>query len=79
MATYVWTVNGAAYPNSNSLNIKSGGASCGMAFTNSTNMGHPMHLHGHDFQVLEIDGEKVSGALRDTLTVPPGSNNDRRL
>ena len=72
MATYVWTVNGAAYPNSNSLNIKSG-ERVGMAFTNSTNMGHPMHLHGHDFQVLEIDGEKVSGALRDTLTVPPGS------
>jgi FtsP/CotA-like multicopper oxidase with cupredoxin domain len=36
-------------------------------------MGHPMHLHGHDFQVVEIDGEKVSGALRDTLMVPPES------
>lgn len=32
-----------------------------------------MHLHGHDFQVVEIDGEKVSGALRDTLFVPPRS------
>ena len=32
-----------------------------------------MHLHGHDFQVVEIDGEKISGALRDTLMVPPGS------
>ncbi len=36
-------------------------------------MGHPMHLHGHDFQVVEIDGEKISGALRDTLFVPPRS------
>jgi FtsP/CotA-like multicopper oxidase with cupredoxin domain len=72
MATYVWTINGAAYPNSNSLNINSG-ERVGIAFTNSTNMGHPMHLHGHDFQVVEIDGEKVSGALRDTLMVPPGS------
>ena len=72
MATYVWTINGAAYPNSNSLNINSG-ERVGLAFTNSTNMGHPMHLHGHDFQVVEIDGEKVSGALRDTLMVPPGS------
>jgi len=72
MATYVWTINGAAYPNNNSLNIKSG-ERVGIAFTNSTSMGHPMHLHGHDFQVVEIDGEKVSGALRDTLTVPPGS------
>src|SRR5262245_60192163 len=72
MATYVWTINDAAYPNNNSLNIKSG-ERVGIAFTNSTSMGHPMHLHGHDFQVVEIDGEKVSGALRDTLTVPPGS------
>jgi FtsP/CotA-like multicopper oxidase with cupredoxin domain len=72
MATYVWTINGAAYPNKNSLDIQSG-QRVGIAFTNSTNMGHPMHLHGHDFQVVEIDGEKVSGALRDTLMVPPRS------
>jgi FtsP/CotA-like multicopper oxidase with cupredoxin domain len=72
MANYVWTINGAAYPNSNSLNIKSG-ERIAIAFINSTSMGHPMHLHGHDFQVVEIDGEKVSGALRDTLMVPPGS------
>jgi FtsP/CotA-like multicopper oxidase with cupredoxin domain len=72
MATYVWTINGAAYPNSNSLNMKSG-ERVGIAFTNSTSMGHPMHLHGHDFQVVEIDSEKVSGALRDTLMVPPRS------
>ncbi len=41
--------------------------------TNTNSMGHPMHLHGHDFQVVEIDGEKISGALRDTVEVPPGS------
>ena len=72
MATYVWTINDAAYPNRNSLDIRSG-ERVGIAFTISTSMGHPMHLHGHDFQVVEIDGEKISGALRDTLMVPPGS------
>jgi FtsP/CotA-like multicopper oxidase with cupredoxin domain len=72
MATYVWTINAAAYPNSNSLNVKKG-ERVGISFTNSTNMGHPMHLHGHDFQVVEVDGEKIPGALRDTLMVPPGS------
>jgi len=69
---YVWTINDAAYPNRKSLDIRSG-QRVGIAFTISTNMGHPMHLHGHDFQVVEIDGEKISGALRDTLMVPPGS------
>jgi FtsP/CotA-like multicopper oxidase with cupredoxin domain len=72
MATYVWTINGAAYPNENSLDIRSG-ERVAITFTNPTGMGHPMHFHGHDFQVVEIDGEKISGALRDTLTVPPGS------
>ena len=72
MATYVWTINNAAYPNRNSLDIRKG-ERVGITFTISTKMGHPMHLHGHDFQVVEIDGEKISGALRDTLMVPPGS------
>jgi len=72
MMRYVWTINDAAYPNRKSLDIRNG-ERVGIAFTISTNMGHPMHLHGHDFQVVEIDGEKISGALRDTLMVPPGS------
>ena len=42
-------------------------------FRNDTNMSHPMHLHGHDFQVVEIDGKRLNGALRDTLLVPPRS------
>jgi Putative multicopper oxidases len=72
MATYTWTINGFSYPNRESLNVKEG-ERVEITFTNSTKMGHPMHLHGHDFQVVEIDGEKISGALRDTVLVPPGS------
>jgi FtsP/CotA-like multicopper oxidase with cupredoxin domain len=72
MATYVWTINEAAYPNRKSLDIRKD-ERVGIAFTISTTMGHPMHLHGHDFQVVEIDGERISGALRDTLFVPPRS------
>jgi FtsP/CotA-like multicopper oxidase with cupredoxin domain len=73
MATYVWKINGEAYPNRDSLDVRKG-ERVGIAFTNATSMGHPMHLHGHDFQVVEVDGEKLSGALRDTILVPPGSN-----
>jgi FtsP/CotA-like multicopper oxidase with cupredoxin domain len=32
-----------------------------------------MHLHGHDVQVIEIDGTEIQGALRDTLVVPAKS------
>jgi len=34
-------------------------------------MSHPMHLHGHHFQVVALNGTSVSGAMRDTLLVPP--------
>jgi hypothetical protein len=32
-----------------------------------------MHLHGHAFEVTEIDGQKITGAKRDTILVPPKS------
>ena len=72
MKTYVWTINGAAYPNRNSLDVRIG-ERVEIDLSNGTSMAHPMHLHGHDFEVLKIDNEKISGALRDTVVVPPGS------
>lgn len=38
---------------------------------NATMMSHPMHLHGHHFQVVAIEGRRLAGALRDTVLVPP--------
>ena len=72
MANYVWTINGEAYPNRKSLDVKTG-ERVEIVLTNITSMGHPMHLHGHDFQVVEINGEKINGAMRDTVEVPPKS------
>ncbi len=42
-----------------------------ITMTNETPMSHPMHLHGHSFQVVEINGTKISGAMRDTIMMPP--------
>ena len=38
---------------------------------NMSMMAHPMHLHGHHFQVVAIDGQRFAGAVRDTVLVPP--------
>ena len=38
---------------------------------NRTNMAHPMHLHGHHFQIVAIDGKRFAGAVRDTVHIPP--------
>jgi FtsP/CotA-like multicopper oxidase with cupredoxin domain len=42
-----------------------------IVFRNTTMMSHPMHLHGHVFQVVEINGKQIPGAIRDTILVAP--------
>jgi FtsP/CotA-like multicopper oxidase with cupredoxin domain len=42
-----------------------------LVMRNTTMMSHPMHTHGHSFQVVEIDGQRLAGAMRDTVLVPP--------
>jgi FtsP/CotA-like multicopper oxidase with cupredoxin domain len=42
-----------------------------LVMRNTTMMAHPMHLHGHNFQVTEIGGMKIAGAVRDSVLVPP--------
>ena len=42
-----------------------------LVMRNETMMAHPMHLHGHSFQVTEINGRKLAGAMRDCILVPP--------
>jgi FtsP/CotA-like multicopper oxidase with cupredoxin domain len=38
---------------------------------NQSMMAHPIHLHGHPFQVVAIDGRRFAGAVRDTVLVTP--------
>ncbi len=43
-----------------------------MQITNKTSMAHPIHLHGHRFQVTQINNQNIAGAVRDTLWIPVG-------
>lgn len=72
MANYVWTLNGQAWPEVTPL-VVAKGERVELIFTNKTTMSHPMHLHGHVFQVTKIDGRPVQGAIRDTVLVMPNS------
>ncbi len=44
-----------------------------LVMRNTTMMSHPMHLHGHSFQVSEINGQALAGAMRDVILVTPRS------
>ena len=50
-----------------------------IVFTNSTSMAHPMHLHGHDFEVVEIDGERDFRTTARYCCRPAGLENYRCL
>lgn len=65
MQTYRWGLKGA-----DGLRVRKGEV-IEIGLTNRTMMAHPMHLHGHHFQVVEVNGARFAGAMRDTLLVPP--------
>ncbi len=72
MAGYVWSINNVVWnPSVPPLQVAKG-ERVELVFVNQTPMPHPMHLHGHEFQVVEIDGARFSGAVRDTVLVLPG-------
>jgi len=70
----VYTINGAVFPETESINVKKGDTVKVRMVNNSESDDHPMHLHGHFFQVLSKNGEAVTGApiMKDTLNLKPG-------
>ena len=66
MAAYQWGIDLKDTP----LEVKQG-ERVELAMRNVSGMTHPMHLHGHHFQVVEINGERFEGARRDTVYLPP--------
>jgi FtsP/CotA-like multicopper oxidase with cupredoxin domain len=70
MAAYEWSLNGVTYGDDRPL-VVARGERVEIAMTNRTMMSHPMHLHGHFFAVVAIGGKRFSGAVRDTVLVPP--------
>ena len=73
MDGYVWSINGVAWNNDVPPLPIAKGERVELVFENQTPMPHPMHLHGHTFQVVEIDGKRFAGARRDTVLVTPKS------
>jgi len=72
MNGYVWSINGVAWNKDVPPLPVAEGERVEFVLKNKTLMSHPMHLHGHQFQVVEIDGKRFPGAVRDTVLVTPG-------
>jgi FtsP/CotA-like multicopper oxidase with cupredoxin domain len=71
MQGYQWSINNVAWSKDVPPLMVAEGERVELVLTNQTMMPHPMHLHGHSFQVVAIDGHRFAGAVRDTVLVPP--------
>ena len=62
-------VNGKPYPHENEFVLKQG-ARYRLVLRNRTDDAHPLHLHRHQLELVDINGKPTSGVIKDTLIVP---------
>ena len=67
MSSYEWTINGRTYDRTQPLTVRQG-QSTRLRVRNHSMMSHPVHLHGHTFQLGPAGG---TGPRKDTVLVPP--------
>lgn len=72
MQKYIWKINNQIWPYITPPQVTNGDRA-ELVFINQTSMSHPMHLHGHTFQVTNVNGKDIQGANRDTILVLPHS------
>jgi multicopper oxidase len=68
MMAYDWTINGRPFSDAEPLTVQQG-QRVSLTFSNMSMMWHPMHLHGHTFQVINPKGGR--GPRKDTVIVLP--------
>lgn len=73
MSPYAWQINHQTWPNVTPVKIKQG-SRVELDFINKSMMAHPMHIHGYSFKVVEVNGKKINGSIRDTILVLPNSS-----
>lgn len=79
MAYNVFTLNGRAFPDTEALKVKEGERVRIRMINGGTSTIHPMHLHGHQFKIVAVDGNPVPKAAqltRNTQPIHPGETYD---
>jgi FtsP/CotA-like multicopper oxidase with cupredoxin domain len=70
-----WTINMLSYPGTVQL-FPQAGQRIRVTYINTTDVDHPMHLHGHQVQIVGFGGQALNGPIKDTVTVHPGEQID---
>lgn len=75
----LFTINGMAFPDTKSMNVKKGEKIRIRLINASASTTHPMHLHGQQFKITATDGNPVPEAAqltRNVVTLNPGETYD---
>ena len=64
-----WLVNGKEYPHDREFLLRQGGR-YRLVFHNRSDDSHPLHIHRHLFELVELNGKPTSGIKKDTVVVP---------
>jgi len=65
----LWHVNGKSYPHDREFILQQG-ARYRLVFRNRTDDAHPLHLHRHVFELVDVNGKPTAGLMKDTAIVP---------
>lgn len=72
-----FTINGNVYPYIPAIRVREGETVLIRFINAGTAEFHPMHLHGHNFDVVALDGNSLSSReRRNTITIHPGETAD---
>src|ERR1700683_1559278 len=64
-----WLVNGKEYPHEREFLFRQGGR-YRLVFHNRSDDSHPLHMHRHRFELVELNGQPTAGIKKDTVIVP---------
>ncbi|WP_214483359.1 multicopper oxidase family protein [Bacillus sp. SM2101] len=66
-----YKINGKTFPNTDPIKVQKGDV-VKVTIINNSMLDHPMHLHGHYFQVITRNGERLKNPLvKDLINVKP--------
>jgi FtsP/CotA-like multicopper oxidase with cupredoxin domain len=65
----LWLVNGKPYPHDREFVLRQG-TRYRLIMRNRSDDAHPMHMHRHLWELVEINGKKTANVIKDTVVVP---------
>ncbi|MBA2287490.1 MAG: multicopper oxidase domain-containing protein [Ktedonobacteraceae bacterium] len=75
MGSY-YVINGKSFPDTQTIAVKHG-QTVHIRLIGASEMMHPMHLHGHTFNIVAEDGHMLAQPIqKDTLQIAPGETYD---